>query len=261
MRTARSVGPRTFLRRQADRALSLLRSTPTRGRILLYHEIDDILGGSPVQRVSPARFREHVHWLRERGLRGASVASMRAEGAPASVVGLSFDDGYASAGRACSEIIAMGWSATLYVCPAWVEERRPGLLTWDDLRELSAAGMEIGAHGLAHERLCGADLARLTALLVEARERIVQALGKEVTGLAYPEGLASATARGAAQGAGYRYACSTIPASNDERADPYWLGRNEVHDTDGRRLLIGRLAGADDWMRPVRSLENARRCR
>lgn len=261
MRTARSIGPRTFLRRQGDRVLSLVRSSPTAGRILLYHEVDDVGSGSAVQRVSPVRFSEHLRWLRELGLRGGSVASVREERAPASLVALSFDDGYASAGRACSELLMAGWSATLYVCPAWVEERRPGLLTWNDLRELSAAGLEIGAHGLAHERLCASDAVRLTALLAEARQRIEQAVGKAVSGLAYPEGLASATARRAAEAAGYRYACSTIPGSNDERTDAYWLRRNEVHDTDDRRLLIGKLAGADDWMAPLRSLENARRCR
>ena len=261
MRTARSIGPRTFLRRPGDRVLSLVRSSPTAGRILLYHEIDDVGSGSAVQRVSPVRFSEHLRWLRELGLRGGSVASVREERAPASLVALSFDDGYASAGRACSELLGAGWSATLYVCPAWVEERRPALLAWKDVRELSAAGVEIGAHGLAHERLCGPNVVRLTTLLTEARQRIEQAIGLAVRGLAYPEGLASVAARRAARAAGYAYACSTIPGRNDARTDRYRLRRNEVHDTDDRRLLIGKLAGADDWMAPVRTLENGWRCR
>ena len=229
--------------------------------MLLYHDVSEARERGPILRVSPDRFAEHLRWLADARMHCTSASALIERGFPEREMAMTFDDGFASARPACEAVLARRWTATVFVCPRWIDEDRPELLSWRDLREMAESGIEIGAHGLAHERLCGRDVERLTRSLDEARERIEQHVGCRVTGLAYPEGLASEAARRAAAMAGYRYACSTLPGRNGVRRDAFWLRRNEVHGTDDRRVLMARISGADDWIAPVKALEARWRCR
>lgn len=251
---------RSVVRRTVTAGLASLPRKPVPGRILLYHEIRD--AADPIMNVSPALYRAQLDWLREAGLTCGSVTQLREGGFQPGLVGLTFDDGYLSARIGCMAALERGWCATLFVVPAWIDERRPDVLDWDELDELARAGIEIAAHGLAHERLCGSDLAGMTRGLQRARARIEDRLGRPVCGLAYPYGLAGASALAATRATGYAYGCVSVPGSNGVRRDPLVLRRNEVLGTDDRpRLLLGKLAGSDDWMAPLRAFENRRQCR
>lgn len=237
-------------------ALARRTRLPSPGRILLYHAVAGAAdGGIPL-----ALFAEQLTWLANAGLTCSSVRDALAWPDPRNVA-LSFDDGLGSAAGAVELIGAHGWSATVFVVPGWIDAGRRDVLSWEELRELARAGVEIGAHGWAHERPCGRGVAEVTRLFARARARIEERVGVPVRGLAYPEGLAPRHARDAARRAGYVYACTTQPGANDA-SDPFRLRRNEVLATDdtGARLL-GKLGGSDDWMRPVRAIENALRCR
>lgn len=132
---------------------------------------------------------------------------------------------------------------------------------WAALRRLANAGIEIGTHGWDHRPLCG-DPDRLAAELTEARVRSEHELGRQVAGMSYPHGLASTAGRRAALAAGYAYACGSAPGRNAASRDGSHLRRNEMFATDRSPLLvIGKLAGSDDWFGPVRDIENALRCR
>lgn len=250
---------RARIRRSVGLAAGLVSRSPTAGRVLLYHHVAD--GPEPSQYVSPAVFRRQLDELARAGLGGRSVGGLVSEGFPVGAVALSFDDGYRSAADASAEVIGRGWSATLFVVPDWIGSRAD-IVTWPTLAELSARGIEIGAHGADHASLCGRTVDVLTAELRRARETIEQRLGTAVRGLAYPFGLAPAAARTAARGAGFEYACTTEPGSNRAGGDPFRLRRNEILGTDTRRRdLYVKLGGGDDWMLPVRRLENMLRCR
>lgn len=250
---------RSAVRRALTGGLASLPRKPGPGRIVLYHEIR--AAADPIMNVSPTLLGAQLEWLREAGLACGSVAQVLDAGFPAGLVGLTLDDGYLSARLGCAAALERGWCATLFVVPAWIDERRPEVLGWDELGELASAGIEIAAHGLAHERLCGPDVAAMTDGLRRARARIEDRLGRPVRGLAYPYGLAGASARAAARAAGYAYACLSEPGSNGARRDPLALRRNEILGTDDRpRLLLGKLGGSDDWMGPLRAFENGRQC-
>lgn len=240
--------------------LALVRRSPTSGRILLYHEISD--RPDPVAAVPPWLFRAHRQWLSASGLRPCRVDTLLRPGPPAGLVALSFDDGHPSAVAACQEVVADGGSATVFVVPGWIEAGRSMVCDWSDLRRLSADGVEVASHDLAHERPCGVPVAMLTERYRAAKGLIEDRIGAAVRGIAYPYGLAPAHAREAAALAGYDYAVSSEPGANDGRTDPYLLRRNEVHGTDrSAGMLIGKLAGSDDWFRPIRALENRLACR
>lgn len=250
---------RSSVRRAVGRAAGLAVRAPTGGRVLLYHEIAE--GPDASQYVSRPLFRRHLDALAGAGLVGRTVGALAQEGFPTGTVAISFDDGYGSAAHAVSEIVERGWSATLFVVPDWIGAR-PGIASWPEVQELAARGIEIGAHGFDHASLCGREIEGLTEELRRARVAIEQRIGGEVRGLAYPFGLAPASARSAARVAGFAYACTTEPGRNRAGADPFRMRRNEVLGTDSAgRDVLAKLAGSDDWMLPVRRLENLLRCR
>jgi peptidoglycan/xylan/chitin deacetylase (PgdA/CDA1 family) len=62
------------------------------------------------------------------------------------------------------------------------------IMTWDHVRALHAAGMDVQAHGHAHRVLQTLTLDEVTADLARARELIGGHLNKEVRAVAYPAG-------------------------------------------------------------------------
>ena len=244
--------PRSSVRRAVGDLLARARRGTPSGRILLYHRID--LTGHPSLSVPPSLFREHLGWIAEAGLRVTTVAACRDAGFPEGQVALSFDDGDATVLTAWSDLARVGWSATLFIVPEWVG--REGFLSWADLRALVKAGAEIGAHGLSHEALTGADPDAMATELLLARRRLHDGLGTDASGLAYPFGIAPARARLAAFRARFAYAATTEPGRNTPGTDAHRLRRNEIVGADdSRERLLGKLRGSDDWMRPIRRLE------
>ena len=61
-------------------------------------------------------------------------------------------------------------------------------VSWDDLREMSQAGIEIGAHTLTHPRLTRLDDDELTREIAGSKRRIEEQLDRSVTSFCYPNG-------------------------------------------------------------------------
>ncbi len=74
--------------------------------------------------------------------------------------------------------------------PTRLDDGRPAgrLMNAAALRQLQAAGMEVGSHALSHVRLPEIDDARPCAEVVESSGTLQQILGTIVNGFAYPYG-------------------------------------------------------------------------
>jgi peptidoglycan/xylan/chitin deacetylase (PgdA/CDA1 family) len=103
------------------------------------------------------------------------------------------------------------------------EERRMAdelLMTWDELRALRAAGMDVQSHTRSHRTLQTVPHARLRDELGGSREVLERELGEPVRAVAYPVGkrLGSAPAiRAAVRAAGYQ-----LGFSNDSGVNNVW---------------------------------------
>jgi len=62
------------------------------------------------------------------------------------------------------------------------------IMTWDDVRALHAAGMDIGSHTRTHRVLDTVEPGELAAELAQSRADIERAIGAKVTSLSYPVG-------------------------------------------------------------------------
>jgi peptidoglycan/xylan/chitin deacetylase (PgdA/CDA1 family) len=102
-------------------------------------------------------------------------------------VELSFDDGYASdVYIAMPELAARGLVARFF--PLAGQLRRPGYVDADGVRELVAAGMTVGSHGMRHRSWRGLDATVRQEELVEARQLLSSAAGATIDTAACPFG-------------------------------------------------------------------------
>lgn len=103
-------------------------------------------------------------------------------------------------------------------------------MTWEQLRECEAAGVEIGGHTMLHAFLPSLDSDQLRMEIGQARRLLEQHLDRPVTTFAYPNGMPydwSPAVEEAVRAAGYSAAVLAHPRRFDS-SDRYRLGRWSV---------------------------------
>jgi peptidoglycan/xylan/chitin deacetylase (PgdA/CDA1 family) len=224
--------------------------TALSGRVpfaLMYHSITTYHSDPHGVTVTPDRFARQMAWLRWCGLRGVSMRLLlaaTAAGRGARLVGLTFDDGYADfVTDALPVLRRYGFGATVFALAGKLGGRNDWdsdgpvkfLLGAEQLREIAAAGIEVGSHGLGHRRLGEATDTVLWLELAQSRAILETVLGHPVDGFCYPYGDLSEATMTAVAGHGYGYAVATRPTGQRDR---YALPRIYVGQADtGPRLL------------------------
>ena len=210
---------------------------------LMYHEIER--PGRPLADADPgyvryvldeAHFARQLGWVRSAGLRGVSVGHARqaAFAAPAQIV-ITFDDGCETDWVvAAPHLFEYGFGATFYVVSRWIG-CRTGFLTAPQLRELSAAGFEVGSHSATHAFLTGLDDGGLRRELLDSKCEIEDILGRPVTHLSCPVGRVNRRVADAAREAGYETMATSRVGVTGPCTDPFALARCPVlRDTPQR---------------------------
>ncbi|HUM01704.1 MAG TPA: polysaccharide deacetylase family protein [Thermoanaerobaculia bacterium] len=228
---------------------------PRRGGVpvLMYHQIAPHRAGSALNawRLPPEEFERQLDHLVRRGLAGVTLRDLLdvpPRPGDRRVV-LTFDDGYDGVRTAALPLLrARGFSATVFVVSGklggandWDGET-PGdaLLSEEGLRELAAAGLEIGSHGATHRALPELPDAELAAETRGSREVLERIVGLPVVSFCYPFGAASPRAAAAVREAGFRAATVIRGGLVPDLDDPFRLRRVAVRGTRG--LLDFRLA-------------------
>ena len=174
---------------------------------------------------------------------------------PRRTVVLTFDDGCRCfRDHALPELAARGMTATLFVVSGalggtnrWDEEkgeRREELLDAAGLRELSAAGIEIGSHGRNHRDLSICSEAELHEEIAGSKADLEAVLGTPVRTFCYPYGRLNARAASAVRAAGYLAAVSIHRHPGARQGDLWALPRMIVNPGEShfeRRLKAGGL--------------------
>jgi peptidoglycan/xylan/chitin deacetylase (PgdA/CDA1 family) len=244
---------------------------PPKGRrvpILMYHSISDREErGHPYFRTvtSPKVFSMHMEYLKECGYTAVSVAEAldyidgKKVFATQPVV-ITFDDGFADFHTGAFPVLAEhGLTATMYL-PTGFIRREPGhfsgwaCLTWNQVRELHAAGIEFGSHTVNHPKLVELPAKAVEEEVRRSKEAIEQEIGAAVTSFAYPyafpETKRSFTAmlRGMLQEAGYGNGTCTVIGLAGEGDDRLFLKRLPMNGLDDGSLMGAKLGGAYDWL-------------
>ncbi|WP_026548678.1 polysaccharide deacetylase family protein [Arthrobacter sp. Br18] len=187
--------------------------------VFMYHSISPSTQPDPHRlRVHPERLGRHLRLLRRLGLRGVSLSELlRAndQGEADGLVGLTFDDGYTDYLEYALPVLRRyGMTSTLYVVAGhlggsnqWDDGPRLGLMDVGQVREVSAAGHEVGSHTMTHPHLAGAAASTLAAEIGGSREILQNVLQVGVASFCYPYGEYDGTAADAVRTAGYDNGC------------------------------------------------------
>ena len=188
--------------------------------ILIYHSIRPYVPsdtkGARRWIATPETLESELAWLRKNGYASVTFDALTARingGAPLPPrpVIISFDDDWQSQYENAVPLLRKyGFTATFFV---WVRAvGRAHHMTWDEIRELDAQGMEIGCHTLTHLILTKLKSdEQLRHEIVAAKDMIEARIGHPVTSLAYPFGQYDERVVEAAREAGFTSARSTWP--------------------------------------------------
>jgi peptidoglycan/xylan/chitin deacetylase (PgdA/CDA1 family) len=204
--------------------------------ILTWHAVGP---GSGSYDVTPAAFARQLDAIRAAGFHTVSLHEVLARqdsGAhlPDKPVVLTFDDGAADGFTTVLPALrARGMKATFFLVPTWLGpdethrhvEMDEGVarpcLTVQEARALDAAGMELGAHGLAHRRLAGLSEEGAREEIVGARRLLEQLLGIPIDLFAYPYNSLRRPHRALVREAGYRAAVAGVEHGSRDRFSLY----------------------------------------
>jgi peptidoglycan/xylan/chitin deacetylase (PgdA/CDA1 family) len=238
--------------------------------VLMYHRLaGEQVPGQERLDVDPAMFRRHLRWLRRLGFRPLSseeLATFHADPSatlPRRSFVLTADDGFRDAVAAMTGQVSA--KPQLFVNTAcvggvapWADDRP--LASWDELRELAAAGAAIGSHARTHGRLPHSPPELLDEELAGSLHELQEQVPSAVPVLAYPHGSHDGRVRAAAIRTGYRAAFTTETGRNGAGTDPYCLRRVAVKDWDGPLSVLWKSATGelvppewDWWTRGLRS--------
>lgn len=257
--------------------------------ILMYHQVgpalEGVLGGR--DRVTPARFEAQMQAIADAGYRVIRLSTLagairegRIHELRRSVV-LTFDDGYRGQFAFAYPILRRRkLPATFFVVagslgsmsllphlsggtppslvpqtasPAWLP------LSADEVREMASGGVCIGSHSLTHRSLGRLRPAEREFELRRSKEILERDAGAPVDLFAYPFGSPAygdcdSETEEALDAAGYAAACTTLVGRARGRSDRLALPRLPIAEGDGPFRVRCKLAGAYDWVGPIKLL-------
>lgn len=214
--------------------------------VLMYHSVsDDPPRDTRRLSVHPEAFAAQLATLEAMGCTTPSFGELGAALAtgtplPERSVVLTFDDGYADFHRHAAPLLdAHGFTATVFVTTGWLDdagEQAAGepldrMLSWAQVRELAAAGIEIGAHSHSHAQLDQIPGPALRAELRHSKALLEAGIGRSVTTLAYPFGYSSRRVRDEVAASGYRCAAAVTNAIGGPGSDVLAVPRLTVRRT------------------------------
>jgi len=179
------------------------RADSTRRRIrvpiLMYHYVSTPPADADRYRldlsVTPDQFAVQLAWLDANGFTTVTLDDVyRAltEGypLPPRPVVLTFDDGYADAYEHAFRLLdRFDMVGTFFVVTDWLDQSRPGYLTWDRARIMARAGMSIQSHSRSHPDLANdCDYDCLVYQILGSVETIAAEIGVRPRFFCYPSG-------------------------------------------------------------------------
>lgn len=168
--------------------------------VLQYHHVSEDTPAATS--VTPALFRQHMAHIKDAGYTVVALEDLVAqlktgEVLPDKSVAISFDDGYRSIYEVAFPILKRyGWPFTVFVNAKPHDERHRQFASWEQLREMAAAGATIANHSYSHSHMLrrlpgeteGAWRERIHEEVVRAEQSISRETGQAHRLFAYPYG-------------------------------------------------------------------------
>ena len=161
-------------------------------RFLIYHRVGE--GRYPTTSIAVAQFTEQMAYLAKQHypvLPGSEIIYRLQHhlDLPNHTVSISFDDAYRSVYTTAWPILKRyHFPFTVFVATKPVDKHYGDMMTWAQIKMLSAQGVTIGNHSESHPHLEQLSPAAIKHEIVSAQQTLIQETGKTPTLFAYPYG-------------------------------------------------------------------------
>jgi peptidoglycan/xylan/chitin deacetylase (PgdA/CDA1 family) len=173
-------------------------SRTARVPILMYHYISKPPADADAYRldlsVTPENFEAQLAWLRSQGYQTVTLSDLVYHLSlgwplPDKPIILTFDDGYRdSYTQALPLLKKYSYVGTFFLVTKPIDEGDPAYLTWNMVKEMHRAGMDLEPHGYRHYDLRDRDVDFLVYEIVAAKEAIEARTGETARFFSYPSG-------------------------------------------------------------------------
>jgi peptidoglycan/xylan/chitin deacetylase (PgdA/CDA1 family) len=208
----------------------------------MYHNIDNHDRESRLS-VSPESFERQMAFLRKQGYNVVPLNKLidiisSKKSIPPKTVAITLDDGYENNYTNAFPILKKyNIPATIFVVVEKIGQYE--YLNWDQLKEMSHSGIDIGSHQLSHTFLPNIkDDTRLSNEIYVSRQIIRSHIPLGAETFAYCGGGFNEKARQAVIEAGYKGACATNPGKNYPKHDIYALKRLRISKTSDNLFVF-----------------------
>jgi hypothetical protein len=206
--------------------------------VLTYHEILP-WESQYIYRVTQAQFKEHLSLLASSTSRSSLVGQLPV---------ITFDDGHRSNFQQAFPLLEQfGMKATFFVLAGCVG-RFDKYISWDQARQLVAAGHRVESHGWSHRLLTQCGPGDLEQELVRSKHELEDHLGVAVVAVSAPGGRCDDRVVDTCARAGYKYLFHSNPWVPSNSQNGIRLqGRHMITGRTGPRELHRLLQPAGGW--------------
>jgi peptidoglycan/xylan/chitin deacetylase (PgdA/CDA1 family) len=221
--------------------------------ILMYHYIrvnpnpGDALGFA--LSVMPGDFAAQMGWLAANGYHTVDLQDLvtyfeTGRSLPSRPVVLTFDDGYEDFYTAAYPVLrAYGFTAVAYVITGLLGAG--GYLTADQLVQLDAGGIEIGAHTVSHPDLTRLPAAEVQREVADSKAMLEGLLRHPVLDFCYPSGKTSPAVVQQVEAAGFQSATTTAPGIGHAFGNRFTWNRVRVSGGESLAAFIQSLGAVE----------------
>jgi len=132
-------------------------------------------------------------------------------------------------------------------------------LTWNEVKELHAGGIEFGSHTVNHPRLTELSWPEIQSEIRDSKSDIEQRLGGPCAAFAYPYAFPQANEafvdrfKDLLPAVGYKSCVTTQIGRHHSDGDAFQIKRLPVNSNDDSQLFRSKLEGDYDWLAPLQS--------
>jgi len=166
--------------------------------ILMYHHVGEPPPGADAIRldltVLPSQFEAQLAYLSEEGYETIHLSDLimhlqMGRRLPLKPIVITFDDGYHDIFTNAYPLLKeYGFVATFFIITSLADEGREEYLSWEEIKALHAAGMEIGSHTYTHPDLRGQPYDYVVWQILGSKEAIEARIKEPVRLFAHPSG-------------------------------------------------------------------------
>lgn len=218
----------------------------------MYHHIAvPPAGADDIRRdlsVPPAAFEEQLRSLKQLGYQSITLGELALHltvGAPLPErpVVLTFDDGYRDAYTEAFPLLQRyGFSGTFFLVTAPLDQHNEEWLSWRQVAEMHAAGMQFEPHSLDHPDMTGRSADFLVYQILASREAIEERTGQTCRFFAYPSGRYDSEVIRVLRSAHFWGGVLTEQGATHQTGDLFELRRVRIHGDESPEGFVQKLA-------------------